>query len=344
MFMGKVKVGVVGYGTIGERIADGVAAQGDMELVGVCDIAPTVPVRALIKSGKDIPLYCAAADKIKDLEGAGGKVAGTLEDLLGKVDMICDATTPGIGAENRKKYEAAGVKAAFQAGEKTGVGDVQFNSMANYEKAYGESYIQILSCNTTGMARCINTVDRAIGVEKVNVVIIRRAADVAETHKGPVDAAIVQKVPSHQCEDIMAVSPHIKAFTVVVTLPITHGHVQTLQMMCKKETSKEEIIKIFKTNPRITMFKIEDGFISNSHIFDYCRDLGLPRADMYECPVWDEMIHVDGKEVWFTQMIPQEAIVIPENIDAVRAAMRLQSDYLEAIGETNKFLRIGELI
>ena len=47
--MAKVKVGVVGYGTIGERIADGVAAQGDMELVGVCDITPTVPVRALIK-------------------------------------------------------------------------------------------------------------------------------------------------------------------------------------------------------------------------------------------------------------------------------------------------------
>jgi glyceraldehyde-3-phosphate dehydrogenase (NAD(P)) len=342
--MAKVKVGVVGYGTIGERIADGVAAQGDMELVGVCDLTPTVPVRALIKSGKNIPLYCATSEKIKDLEKAGGRVAGTLADLLNKVDMICDATTPGIGAENRKKYEAAAVKATFQAGEKTGVGDVQFNSMANYDKAYGQSYIQILSCNTTGMARCINTVDRAIGVEKVNAVIIRRAADVAETHKGPVDAAIVQKVPSHQCEDIMAVSPHIKAFTVVVTLPITHGHVQTLQMMCKKETSKEQIIEIFETNPRIIMFKIEDGFISNSHIFDYCRDLGLPRADMYECPVWDEMIHVDGKEVWFTQMIPQEAIVIPENIDAIRAAMKLQSDYLEAIGETNKYLRIGELV
>ena len=145
--MAKVRVGVVGYGTIGERIADGVAAQGDMELVGVCDIAPTVPVRALIKSRKDIPLYCAAAERIKDLEAAGGKVAGTLEDLLGKVDMICDATTPGIGAQNRKKYEAAGVKATFQAGEKTGVGDVQFNSMANYDKAYGQSYIHILSCN-----------------------------------------------------------------------------------------------------------------------------------------------------------------------------------------------------
>ena len=32
--MAKIKVGVAGYGTIGQRLADGVAMQGDMELVG----------------------------------------------------------------------------------------------------------------------------------------------------------------------------------------------------------------------------------------------------------------------------------------------------------------------
>ena len=30
--MAKVRVGVAGYGTIGQRLADGVARQGDMEL------------------------------------------------------------------------------------------------------------------------------------------------------------------------------------------------------------------------------------------------------------------------------------------------------------------------
>ena len=37
-----VKVGVVGFGTIGQRLADGVARQKDMELVGVADIFPTL--------------------------------------------------------------------------------------------------------------------------------------------------------------------------------------------------------------------------------------------------------------------------------------------------------------
>ena len=44
--MGTVKVGVAGYGVIGNRLAAGVVAQDDMELVGVADVAPTLAVRA----------------------------------------------------------------------------------------------------------------------------------------------------------------------------------------------------------------------------------------------------------------------------------------------------------
>ena len=40
--MSKTKVAVVGYGVIGQRLADGVAAQGDMELAGIVDVAPTL--------------------------------------------------------------------------------------------------------------------------------------------------------------------------------------------------------------------------------------------------------------------------------------------------------------
>ena len=45
--MAKVRVGVAGYGTIGQRLADGVAMQEDMELVGIADLAPTLAIRAL---------------------------------------------------------------------------------------------------------------------------------------------------------------------------------------------------------------------------------------------------------------------------------------------------------
>ena len=52
-----VKVGVVGYGVIGLRLAEGVALQKDMELVGVADVGPTLSVRALAERGMpyDLP-------------------------------------------------------------------------------------------------------------------------------------------------------------------------------------------------------------------------------------------------------------------------------------------------
>jgi len=69
--MTKAKVAVVGYGTIGQRLADGVARQKDMELIGVSDVAPTLAVRALKEKGMPYDLYCAIPDNIPLLENAG---------------------------------------------------------------------------------------------------------------------------------------------------------------------------------------------------------------------------------------------------------------------------------
>jgi glyceraldehyde-3-phosphate dehydrogenase (NAD(P)) len=336
--MEKVKVGVVGFGTIGERVADGVAAQDDMELLGVCDIEPTLPVRALVASGKGYPIYCAIPDKVEEMEAAGIPIAGTLDDLLGKVDMVCDATTPGVGMKNKAIYQKHKVRATFQGGEKNEVAEIIFNTMGNYEQALGKDYIKILSCNTTGIVRATATLDEAFGVEKMVALIVRRAADPSEIHKGPIDAAIPQSIPSHQAEDFMSVLPHIEAVTVVVTVPTTHGHVNSMHVVTSREVSKAEVIEAFKSNKRIKLFKLADGFLSNTHIFDYLRDLGRPRADMYEVGVWEDTIYVKGNDVFWVQNIPQEAIVIPENIDAVRAAMRMQASSKEAFERTNRNL------
>ena len=57
-----VKVGVAGYGVIGQRLADGVALQKDMQLVGVADVAPTLAIRALKEKGMPYELYLAVSD------------------------------------------------------------------------------------------------------------------------------------------------------------------------------------------------------------------------------------------------------------------------------------------
>ena len=73
--MAKVKGGVAGYGVIGQRLADDVALQGDMELIGVADVAPTVSVIALKHKGMPYKMFNAAPDN-KAMEAAGIPLSG----------------------------------------------------------------------------------------------------------------------------------------------------------------------------------------------------------------------------------------------------------------------------
>ena len=109
--MAKVRVGVAGFGVIGQRLADGVALQEDMELVGVADVAPTLAVRALKERGMPYKMFAAAPGAEDRLAAAGIPVSGTFADLLGRVDIMLDAAPGGIGAKNKEHYVAAGLKA-----------------------------------------------------------------------------------------------------------------------------------------------------------------------------------------------------------------------------------------
>ncbi|MCK4261758.1 type II glyceraldehyde-3-phosphate dehydrogenase, partial [bacterium] len=94
----------------------------------------------------------------------------------------------------------------------------------------------------------------------------------------------------------------------------------------------------FNAHPRIRVVKIADGFNSNTSLFRYARDLGNPRGDMYEIAVFEESIGFSGDDIVFAINIPQEAVVIPETMDGIRACMQMQTDRLEAVGLTNKYL------
>ncbi len=337
-----VKVGVVGYGVIGLRLADGVTLQKDMELVGVADAAPTLTVRALKEQGMPYKLYNAVSDNTELFKGAGIPLSGSLDDLLEQVDIVLDATSAGIGAKNKELYKKHGKKAIFQAGEKNEVADVFFHGYANYEKGIGATFLKLTSCNTTGFVRAIDCLDREVGVEKVAVTIIRRVADPGDYHRGLTNALQVDKAPNHQCKDLVTIMPHIDATGILVHAPVTHGHIITLVVGTKKKIEKAEAISYFKAHPRIRMVSLEDGFLGNSSLFKYARVLGNPRGDMYEIAIWDETIVNSGDDVMFALNIPQEAIVIPETMDAVRAAMEMQTDRLEAVAKTNEYLGIGK--
>lgn len=336
--MTKPKVAVVGYGVIGQRLADGVALQADMELVGIVDVVPTLSIRALYDSLDPYPLYVVTDRQRVAFKEEGIPVNGTLDDILLTVDIVLDATPAGIGLKNKELYKKAGVNAIFQGGEKNDVADVFFHGYANYPKGLGANYLKLTSCNTTGFIRAVDCLDRAVGVERVVVTILRRVADPGDTHRGLVDVAMVEPVPSHQAADLMLIMPHIEATGALIHLPITHGHIITLVVSTKKKISVTNALELFSAHPRIKVVDISKGFNSNTALFRYARDKGNKRADMYEVAVFKEMVTTSGDNLFFTINIPQEAVVIPETVDGIRASLSMQTNQAEALSLTNKYL------
>ena len=337
----KIRVGVAGYGTIGQRLADGVALQQDMELVGVADLAPTLAIRALKEKGMPYNLYLVdGADKSK-FDALGIPVSGTFDELIKNVDIMLDSSPGGVGVKNKALYEKAGVKAVFQGGEKNSVADVFFHGYANYEKGVNKDYLKLTSCNTTGLIRTVDCLDRAFGLERVAITIIRRVADPGDYHRGLTNALQVDKAPSHQAVDLMTIMPHVAATGILVHTPVTHGHIITVVAHGKEKITKEQALAAFQKHPRIRVVSIDEGFLGNASLFKYARDLGNPRGDMYEIGLWEDSIVESGDDIMFAINIPQESVTIPETMDAIRAACGMQATREEGTAKTNEYLGIG---
>jgi glyceraldehyde-3-phosphate dehydrogenase (NAD(P)) len=314
-----------------------------MQLVGIADLAPTISIRALKERGMPYDLYLVeGADKSK-FDAAGIPVKGNFADLIGKVDIMLDSSPGGVGAKNKALYEKAGVKAVFQGGEKDSVADVFFHGYANYEKGVGARYLKLTSCNTTGLIRSVDCLDRKYGVDRVAITIIRRVADPGDYHRGLTNALQMDKAPSHQAVDLMTIMPHVEATGILVHTPVTHGHIITVVAHGKNGTiTKDMALEAFKTHNRIRVVRLEDGFLGNASFFRYARDLGNPRGDMYEIGLWEDSIVESGDNIMYAINIPQESVTIPETMDAIRAAMKMQSDSAAGTAETNKYLGLGK--
>jgi len=335
----KVKVAVNGYGTIGKRVADAVSRQKDMEVVGVTKTKPDFDAKLAVKKG--YKLYTAIPERVEIFEKAGLPIEGTIEDLIQKADIVVDCSPGKVGAENKATYyEKAGIKAIFQGGEKKNVAEVSFNALANYEQAVGKNYVRVVSCNTTGLTRLLYIIKQNFGIKKVRATMIRRVVDPKEDKKGLVNGIMPDPIalPSHHGPDVQTVLD-VDITTVAFKVPTTLMHVHALNIELEKQAKPEDVVEVLRAEPRIMLVSSNDGFTSTAKIVEFARELRL-RYDLFENVVWEDSIAIVDNELYLTQAIPQEAIVIPENIDAIRAMFDMASKE-ESMKITNESLGIG---
>ncbi len=333
-----IKVAINGYGTIGKRVADAVAAQEDMKVIGVSKTRPSA--EAFVAKQRGFPLFIADVAKKPAFDKIGLSVAGSVEEMLRQADVVVDATPGDVGAKNKPIYEKIGVKAIFQGGEEHEVAGFSFNSDCNYKDAIGRQFVRVVSCNTTGLCRIIHAVDQVYGVKKVRAVMVRRGSDPGEIKKGPIDAVVLNPVsiPSHHGPDVQTVLPHINIVTMAMIVPTTMMHMHAVQMDLSKDVTRDGVINIIEKHPRMGLVRKATGITSTAELKEYVMDIGRCRSDLWENGIFEDSISAGGKELYFFQAIHQEADVVVENVDAIRAMTGTVTDPAASIRMTNEAL------
>lgn len=339
-----VNVVVNGIGTIGKRVAEAVKKQDDMTLYGLSDVSAGQGLRTGLSPeggfhGTD--LYASNEEGLSQLQEDGMHVEGLLKDNMDEVDLVVDCTPPGIDKMNKENiYAPNSTKAIFQGGAPGDIADVKFNADANYEEASGEDFVKVVSCNTTSLSRTLSAVDEEFGVDEVTANLVRRAGDIPQDSRGPVNSTIpVTDVPSHHGPDVQAVMPHLDIKTLAVKVPVTYGHVHMVTVDLEEDTSEEEVLQAFREQPRVNIENAGEGFDSTAKLHEKMRDLGRKRSDMPEAAVWEETVTVDDGTLYWIHMVHQESIVVPDNIDAIRSMFELE-DKEASIEKTNHTLEI----
>lgn len=335
-----IRVGVNGYGTIGRRVADAVRKQKDMELVGVTAVHPHY--KYALASEKGISLYALDMKSLEAFNSSGYNLKGTLNDLLQRIDVVVDAGPDDTGPANLKTYAQAGRKAVFNGGAGDDMAIPSFVAQCNFEGALAKEAVKVVSCNTTGLCRVIEAVDKAFGVSKARAVLARRATDPDDVKKGPIDAVVLDPttLPSHHGPDVQTVLPNIRIVTMAFKVPTTHMHLHSLILSLEKQGSREEVVRALQAAPRVNLVDGKSGFKSTANIMDWARERGRDRNDVYEATVWRDSVTVVDNEAYMFLAVHQEAIVVPEDIDAIRA---LQGGYSreESMSMTDESLGIA---
>ncbi|MDN5702573.1 MAG: hypothetical protein L0H00_06190 [Micrococcales bacterium] len=90
----------------------------------------------------------------------------------------------------------------------------------------------------------------------------------------------------------------------------------------------------------IALVRSSEGIVAPNSTIELMRDLGRPRGDKYEVAVWADILTVRGDELFCTYTVDNQAVVVPENIDAIRALAGTVTDGTESMSRTDAALDV----
>lgn len=324
---------VNGYGTIGKRVADALRMHSKLNFIGVSKYSPDQDAK--IANAQGISVF-VPNESLSAFKSKGIDVAGTVDEMLSRADSIVDASADGMGEKNKQIYTQKEKRAIFQGGEEADIG-FSFNARSNFDQARNKDYIRVVSCNTTGYCRTIKPLSEQYRIRHVFASLIRRGADLNDA-KGSQLNSVEWKAKSHHADDVRSVID-VPISSVAFKVPHTHSHINSMVIQFDGEKpAKDDLYTIFK-NERVALL---GSATTSSQIVEAARDLGLKRFDTFMPCLLLNTFMTEGNSVFLSFAVPQESIVVPENIDAVISQAGLLSKS-ESMKLTDEILGIKDI-
>ncbi len=335
------RVFVNGYGSIGSRVAQFIADDKEIEVVGVGKYSPDEKVADAISRGFKVYVPKSKIESFKNY-----KVSGTIEDVLDSCDLVIDAAPGGVGYENKKTlYEPKNKRAIFQGGEKvTGdksVAALIFNSRVNYEKAFENKFVMQGSCNVTGMGRILQPLKEKYGkkLKRFDATLLRRWADLEDT-KTPIKDSIEWTKKPHHDEDVKNyMGADTPLFIRVFKVPTRQMHVHLMDIRFDGPApSISEIIDLFKNEYGVATLY---GVKGTKDIRDFAESIKFNFKDTNMIHIHADVIERQDDVIKLTYSDDQTGIVVPEN-HLLMQAMLFNKKRSEAFKHTEELFHMEE--
>jgi glyceraldehyde-3-phosphate dehydrogenase (NAD(P)) len=123
--------------------------------------------------------------------------------------------------------------------------------------------------------------------------------------------------------------------------PQNVGHLHHWIVDLTRPASRDEVLAAFMAVSRIAFVRLSGGVTALNVTAELMKEIGRPRGDMWEVALWEDILDVEGRELRYVYQVDNQAIVVPETIDALRALSGIERDGGQSIQRTNDSLGIG---
>ena len=137
-------------------------------------------------------------------------------------------------------------------------------------------------------------------------------------------------------EENVCVDPDLDVITIALVAAHTTSHLHAWSVELTRPATKEEILDAFRSAPRIAFLRTSEGVVALNSTLEMMADLGRPRGDMWEVGLWEDSLTVMDREVFYNYQVYNQAIVVPETIDAIRAITGIEKDSAASIAKTDR--------